>query len=103
MYRILSVAALLLVAYPASAGWTGTGDVTNVWSHDGSHYIQTSITDNPCGTPGKFWWPASDPDAKDMFAMSLTALTAGKPVSVYYGGTTCASGGQFVTLMMIAK
>jgi hypothetical protein len=103
MRRIASVMALLFSAFPASADWTGTGEVTKVWSHEGYHFIQTTIADNPCGTAGKFWWPASDPDAKDMFAMSLAAVAAGKFVSVNYSGSTCSNGGQLVTHMMIAK
>ena len=95
--------AALLAGNLLHAGWTATGSVTTVWSHNGYHFIMTTIPVNPCGSGGKFFWLASDPDAKDMFAMALTALAANKPVNVYYDSTNCSSGGQEVSLMSISQ
>jgi hypothetical protein len=99
----LSVFLGLFISPSVLSDWTLTGGVTNVYSHDGYHFVQTAITDAPCGTPGKFLWPTSDPDAKDMFAIALAALVSGRPVRVYFFGTNCSAGGQLVTHMMIGQ
>ena len=82
MKRIL---CLVLIMFSSSlcAGWSSTGLVERVYSHNGSHVIRTTLTDNVC-TPGHLWWPADDSDAGDMFALALAALTAGKEVQVVY-------------------
>jgi hypothetical protein len=74
-----------------------------LYSHKGSHFLETTIPDNPCGTVGKFWWPSDDPDAKDMFALSLAALMSGKPVRVVYDETqlACVYGGAVASHMQI--
>jgi hypothetical protein len=68
-----------------------------VWSHDGYHFIQTTIGSNACGSQGKFWWPTSDPDAQDMLALALTALVTGKKVSVNDGSASCLYAGELVS------
>jgi hypothetical protein len=94
--RKVSLALLTLAPALVHAEWTLAGHVTSVWSHDGYHFIQRTIASNSCGSPGKFWWPASDSDAKDMLALSLTALVIGKPVSVFDGSASCLNGGELV-------
>jgi len=51
-----------------------------VYSHNGIHIVQTTITDDTCNGKGEFWWPADDPDAKDMLAIALSAFMSGKNV-----------------------
>jgi len=105
MRRVLGVFALLPLCYSqtASSAWTPTGYVNNVWSHDGYHLIDTTITDNPCGMAGRFWWHANDADAKDMFALAVTAVASNKQISVGYGSTSCNLDGQLATHMRIAR
>lgn len=96
--------AVISTVSPLAFAWSGYGLVDRAWSHDGSHFIQTDLTDNPCGTAGKFWWEVSDPDAKDMFALALTALATDKQISVAYPSTpNCLYGGALVTAMVIAR
>ena len=99
----------LLAALPATsfgtATWTPTsGMVTAVYSHDGTHVIQTTIVDAACGAAGRFWWPASDSDAKDMFALALSAFVAGKQVRVVQDAATpsCSNGGNLATHLVIS-
>ena len=83
MKRILCL-LLMMSSSSLYAGWSSaTGLVERVYSHNGSHVIRTTLTDNVC-TPGNFWWPADDSDARDMFALALAALTAGKAIQVHY-------------------
>jgi hypothetical protein len=85
--------------------WTaGSGNVSAVYSHNGVHFIQTSIADAPCGTAGMFWWPTSDPDAKDMFALALSAYLAGKRLRVVHdlAAPSCSSGANLATHVLIA-
>jgi hypothetical protein len=93
----------LLQSQTASSAWTPTGFVTNVWSHNGYHIIDTTITDNLCGMAGRFWWLASDAEAKEMFALAVAALASDKQISVGYDGTSCLLDGQLVTHMRIAR
>ena len=90
----------------ATAGWsTSSGEVTKVYSHNGAHVIRTTLTDNVC-TPGAFWWPADDSDAKDMFALALAALTSGKNIQVVYSDNDldCRHGDSTkITHMVIIK
>jgi len=103
-----TIISLLLagVSTSAMAGWsTSSGEVTRVYSHNGAHVIRTTLTDDVC-TPGAFWWPADDSDAKDMFALALAALTAGKKVQVVYADNNldCQHGGSTkITHMVIIK
>jgi hypothetical protein len=83
MKRILCL-VLMMSSSPLYAGWSlTTGLVERVYSHNGSHVIRTTLTDNVC-THGNFWWPADDSDARDMFALALAALPAGKAIQVHY-------------------
>ena len=95
----------LFVPLVVNAAWTGVGDVSQVFSHDGFHYVQTSIVDNSCGTAGKFYSPTSDSDARDMLAIALAALTADKEVRVNgdFVTPTCSNGGALITHMMVQK
>ena len=83
--KIFVLAIPLLSLSPLSnAGWSSsTGEVTRVYSHNGNHVIRTTLTDPICA-PGNYWWPANDPDAKDMFSLAITALTTGKKIGVAY-------------------
>ncbi len=96
----------ILFSLNAYANWSSsTGEVINVYSHDGSHVIRTTHTDNICGV-GAFWWPADDPDAKDMFSLALAALMSGKKIAVVYSDTDpdCKYGNSAkITHMRIDK
>lgn len=99
-------AALAVVLLPLGAwGWTGLGQVTGVYSHAGYNVIVTTINDNPCGSSGKYYWPTSSGDAKDMFAISLTALSTGASVSVVTDAntSTCLWGGQRISYLFITN
>jgi hypothetical protein len=100
---LVSVGALA-VPFEARADWSGIGTVSQIYSHNGYHFIITTIPDAPCGVAGRFWWPTNDPDAKDLFAMAMTALVADKVIQVYYNGISCESAGfELVTHMVIIK
>jgi hypothetical protein len=105
MNKRLAMLVFLVLPIVALAGWTTPGVVDGVYSHEGAHYITTTITDNPCGTPGKFWWPTSDPDSKDMLAIAMTALAADKNVGVFHNpaAPSCANGAQLATMIYVAR
>lgn len=105
--RIVSISLLgsLPTALLAASVWsTASGTVSAVYSHNGFHFIQTSIADAPCGAAGKFWWPTSDADAKDMFALALTAFVAGKRVNVAHDAAApnCSSDANLATHVVIS-
>lgn len=109
MYSISGKFLLLLACgflpIAALAGWTAFGTVSSVYSHDGYYVVRTSLSDNPCGTPGMFWWPATDSDAKDMFAMAMTALVTDKMIAVVHDASTpnCSWNGQLATHIVITN
>jgi hypothetical protein len=100
---------IILITFPskvlAAAGWSTLGTVSQVYSHNGNHVVLTSISNNPCGIPGKFWWPTDDPDAKDMFTLSLSAFMSEKQVRVVFDGDApnCNYNGALATHMMIGN
>jgi len=96
---------LLSISTIAFAKWSPRGTIDSVYSHNGFHVVVTTINDNPCGTPGKFWWPADDPDAKDMLSLALTALASQKEVAFVYNENTpnCSWNGQLATHLVIHK
>jgi len=96
---------LLIISPSAFAKWSGQGTIESVYSHNGYHIIHTTISDNTCGSAGKFYWPTSDDDAKDMLSIALTAFTTSKRVSVVYNETTpdCKWGGEKSTHLAIFK
>lgn len=101
----LIVGAHVYTSSLASSNWSATlGSVTQVYSHDSVYFVNSTISDGPCGSPGKFWWPISDPDAKDMYAMALAAFIAGKKIRVVYNyaSPNCSSGGALITHMVIS-
>lgn len=77
---------LLSVAFSGmvNAGWTNPGKIHEVMSHDGVHIIYTNMSDEACNSTGNFWWPADDPDAKDMLSIALAAFMSGKYVRVVH-------------------
>lgn len=80
--------SLLCLSGSSYADWTKNwGTITQVMSHDGIHVIYTTITDKTCSQTGNFWWPTSDPDAKDMYAMALAAFMANKEVLLVHSET----------------
>jgi len=103
--RLAAILMALGVPALALADWTVLGLVNNVYSHDGYHFIETTIPDAPCGSAGKFWWLTSDTDAKYMFALATTALVAQKQFRVVHDPATpnCLFGGQLATHLMIAR
>jgi hypothetical protein len=104
--KVIIVFILIMNSAAAIAGWSSsTGTVTNVYSHNGSHVIRTTLTDNVCSA-GAFWWPADDPDAKDMFALALAALMSDKKISVVYSDSNpdCQHGNSAkITHMLLRK
>lgn len=102
---VLTIGVLIFSSSSAIAKWTGSGTINQVYSHNGFHIIQTSIAENPCGTNGKFYWPTSDDDAKDMLSISLAALMAQKKVNVVFDENlpTCLWGGTLSTHISISK
>ncbi|NOU52140.1 hypothetical protein HG263_16545 [Pseudoalteromonas sp. JBTF-M23] len=85
MYKNLFVLMLLIFPGVSQAGWTkGWGKITEIMSHDGKHIIYTTIEDKTCGGSGNFWWPTSDPDAKDMFALAMAAFMGEKEVMLVH-------------------
>ena len=103
--RLAAILIALGIPALALAGWTAGGLVNNVYSHNGSHIIDTTIPDAPCGTAGRFWWSETYPDAKYMFALATTALVAQKPISVVHdpASPNCLFGGQLATHMVITR
>lgn len=104
LHRHLVLALILCIAPSISSGadtWTNLGTITAIYSHNGSHIVETTITDGPCGSAGKFWWPTLDTDAKDMFAMALSAFVAGKRIRVVHDPATlnCSNGANLATYM----
>lgn len=76
---------ILVIPTSATANtWTSPGNVTRLYSHNGRHFVETTIPDDSCGVAGKFWWLATDSDAKDMFALALTAYVSGARIQVNY-------------------
>lgn len=100
-----TVAALLLLSNVARADWTGEGVVNTTYSHGGTYFIYTTIADSPCGVAGRFYWSATSPDAKDMYAMALTAFTTGKKIAVHHypSAPSCLYTAQVVNLMYITN
>lgn len=85
MYRLALIFCILLFSTTSWAGWSESGQVTSVISHNGFHLIKTTINAGSCGgKEGYFYWKADDNDAPDMFALSLSAFIAGKKISVTF-------------------
>ncbi len=103
--QLAYLAACALVCVSAQAEWTDSSTIRHVYSHDGLYFIDTALAVSPCGTPGRFWWPTSDSDAKDMYAMVLLAVATGKPIAVVYDASSpaCDNGGALVTHMRISE
>jgi hypothetical protein len=104
--KALCSVLVLAGASVANAQWSASGTVASVYSHDGYYFVSIDIANNPCGTPGKFWWPTTgDTDAKDMYAMALTALAADKPIAVVFdeNAPNCYINGARVTHMVISR
>lgn len=79
LFQLLTIFVLLIMSSGAFAGWTSEyGTIEEVISHNGYHLIKTNIPSVTCGGNGNFWWPANDPDAKDMLAIALAAFMSGK-------------------------
>lgn len=98
------LAALPSASFGASTWTVTSGMVTAVYSHDGTHFIQTTIADAACGAAGRFWWSTSDSDAKDMFALALSAFLAGKQVRVVQDSVvpSCSNSGNLATHVVIS-
>ena len=105
--KLYTTLLLLLVSASVSAQWSGTGDVTSIYSHNERIIVNSTITGNICGTSGKFWWKTSDTDSKDMLALAMTAMTAGHSIRVVYdenaGTTNCLYGGDQMTHIHVIK
>lgn len=108
----LVVTLLGLIVAPSivlsANSWIGDGAVTYVYSSHASYYIQTTMTDDPCGedgTPGKFHWPKSDPNSADKYAMALAALTANKEVGVLgdFDNPYCFNSAAYIIEMYIVQ
>jgi hypothetical protein len=103
--RTIATGLLLAIAPIANAQWSSLGAVTTVYSHDGNYFVIVNIADNPCGSNGKFWWPATDSDAKDMYAMALTALASEKRIAVVFNESapSCSVNAALATHMLISQ
>ena len=104
--RLACAVLVLAGASVANAQWSAFGTVSSVYSHDGYYFVVIDIANNPCGSPGKFWWPTTgDTDAKDMYAMALTALAADKTIAVVFdeNAPNCYINGALVTHMVITR
>ena len=96
MYKIVSLFFLISFAVSSHAGWSAQGEVTRVISHDSAHVLRTTVSDDPCGDSGDFWWLADDLDAKDMLSIALSAFMSGKKIRVVYSDSNpdCQYGGS---------
>ena len=108
--RVLRVTALLVSLFttvPASAGWTGVGEVTTVWVHGPQLMVQTTIAAGQCGTPGKFFWDATHPHADALYSTFLTAMSTDKKVQVVVADTpsqaVCLFGADKVNYVRINR
>jgi len=106
MKRFTFLIGTLLYSTVSFGGWSAsTGEVTRVYSHNGSHVIRTTITDTICNA-GSFWWPTDDSDATDMFSLAIAALASGKLIQVHYADTNldCQHGNSTkITHMSLIK
>jgi len=102
---VVFVAAAMALPAIAAAAWTPLGAVTQVYSHSEYQFVQTDLAEDACGTAGKFYWLASDPDADAMLAVALAALTAEKKyrVSGNFTTPTCKYGGARIDNSMISR
>ncbi len=82
--KFFTIVFVLLLANMSHAGWSASGTVSAVTSHNGFHLIATDIADGMCGQMGKFYWRTDDPDAKDMFSIALAAFISAKSIAVVY-------------------
>ena len=106
MHKILMMFVAIVFSSNIYAGWSEKGNVLEVFSYKGKHFVQTTITNNPCGVAGKFWWPTTDnSDAKDMLALSLSAFMSGKRIRLIYdeAAPSCSSNGAEGTKMGLSN
>jgi hypothetical protein len=103
--RLATILMALGAPSLALAGWTAVGSVVNIFSHNGTHIVDTTIPDAPCGIPGRFWWYTSYAEDKYMFSLATTALVAQKQINVVHdpASPTCLYGGQLATHMMMTR
>lgn len=85
-FRKLVPIFVLLFSCSANAAstWSQWGLVQSIYSHNGFHIVETTVSDNPCSISGKFYWNATDADAKDMLSLAMAAMMAGKQVRLAY-------------------
>ncbi len=90
-YLLIVFALLPSLAF---AGWSTTGKVTDIYSHNGTVLLTTEITDGPCPNRGAFWWPITDDDSDIMLSLVLVSFTTGKEINVVYNSDVpnCISG-----------
>jgi len=104
--KICFVVCLMLASTAIYARWSLTsGFVNQVYAHKENYVVESSITDNTCGHAGKFYWLTTDPEAKEMYAMALLALSTGKKIAVVYNETSpqCLYSGDRITHMVIYR
>lgn len=99
--RLLVMAISFFIFSSQSFAWTECGEVTEVYSHNGLHIINTTISSS--ARTKQFYWPTSDPDAQDMFTLALTAFISGKKISVHYSSVNCNAGIGNATLITHLK
>jgi len=87
-FKSILVVILSVFSFHSIAGWSESGKITMVTSHNGMHVIKTTIEDATCDGIGGFWWPADDADAADMLAIALAALVAQKEVRLVHNTET---------------
>lgn len=54
MKNIILLFLLIIASSPVLAGWSGRGNVVEIYSYNGQHFVITTIVDNPCRPSGKF-------------------------------------------------
>lgn len=98
--------ALVLISCNVFAQWSNTsGEVTDIYSNNGSIFLMTTITDGPCPAAGKFWWLITDPDSSIMMSLALTAFSTGNKIQVVYdqANPQCSYAGAAITHMRLHK
>ena len=98
-YALLTLT--LLISTNCYAVWSNRSTVVEIYSYNGKHFVETNISNNPCGAAGKFWWSADDSDAKEMFSLALSAFMTGKKIRVIFNELTpnCDISGAEATHM----
>ena len=104
LFLTLSCMTMTASSSEAADGWIWNLTVHFVTVGADSYIIDTDYHDSGCGSPGRFVIRKDAPQAKEMYAMALTALVSGKLVNVYAEpGQGCHLEGRVSTWVAIQK